>query len=930
VATDAAAGAVIGRETETQRLLRFVDVLRTRPGAMVITGEPGIGKTTLWDRGTEAALSTGVHVVRTRCVEAEMPLALCALGDLFGDALEDVGERLPAPQRQVLVEALGLEPSRRSLPDNIVLPRAAFTTLGLLSETAPVLIAIDDAQWLDPSSQRILAFALRRVGRRPIAVLATARGRLAQTDPLGLVDAYGECVEELWLGPLASVALREIVRAQATVHVSRLMLKRIHAASGGNPMYALEFARSVGDPSTVGAGAALTLPSSLQELVRTRVRRLPEEVLPLVEIAAALDHPTPALVAEAYGDEQQAAELLDAAVSEGAIDVGVDGLVRFTHPLLASAVYEGMPPARRQRLHGRLVAVARDVEEQARHLALAHDEPAAEVAVVLDEAAEHAAARGAPDAATTLVDYALRLTPPAAEANRAARTLAKAQYLVEACEHSRARAVLDDLLRTDVEGPSRAHALKLRYVVSPPPNIEPATGLLEEALEHSAGDEPLRVRLLVWLAAAIGYQGDYAAAERSANEALALSELLDDVVLLSLAASCAFAMSRLHGGPSPPAFERVLALHQTRQLPGEPSPDVILARERSAAGELETARALLEREVSCSTAGGAEFARAVVLLDLADVELRAGNWSSASGYVDEALEVFVDGENVFGAAQARSARALLAALLGHVDEARALAVNAIAFGEDVGWHEYVARNRWIAGFLELSLGEPHRAWAFLEGLPETFERMELREPGHCPMLPDVAETLVVLGRLDEADVVVARLEASAQALNHRWAIPAAHRARAVLQLARREADDAHTLAEQAAVEFEAAGFVFDGGRAALVAGDALRRLGRRRRAADSLEVAVDIFTRLGAQLWQRRAEQELRRAAPRPRRRHELTEAENRVAALVSSGRTNREVAAELFTTVSTVEAHLTRIYRKLDVRSRTEMAKRMSQAERE
>ena len=244
----------------------------------------------------------------------------------------------------------------------------------------------------------------------------------------------------------------------------------------------------------------------------------------------------------------------------------------------------------------------------------------------------------------------------------------------------------------------------------------------------------------------------------------------------------------------------------------------------------------------------------------------------------------------------------------------------------MGLAELVARSLWVLGFLELSLGEPRRAWSRLEGLPETLATMGIGNPGYLPALPDVIETLAILDRHDPAGAVLATLEAQANAMRHRWAIPAARRARAVLDLARGDAHGALEGAEAAVAEFEGAGFRFDCGRAVLAAGEALRRLGRRREAAERLTEAAATFDRLGARLWEERAQRELRRAAPRPRRGGQLTAAERQVAALVITGRTNREVAAELFTTVSTVEAHLTRIYRKLAVRSRTELARRAAE----
>ena len=265
---------------------------------------------------------------------------------------------------------------------------------------------------------------------------------------------------------------------------------------------------------------------------------------------------------------------------------------------------------------------------------------------------------------------------------------------------------------------------------------------------------------------------------------------------------------------------------------------------------------------------------------------------------------------------------LLAASRGQVETARQHALDAVERGKDWRWPSLVTLGQWVLGFLALSLNEPTEASDALAGVPERLERLGIGEPGLWPILPDAVEAAVAVGRLDEAEATVATLEAQARALEHRWATPAARRCRGLLLLAQGDSAAALAAAEDAASGFEAAGFPLDRGRALLVAGEALRRLGERRRAAEKLETAKGVFSELGAPLWLARVEKELRRASPRPRRDGELTSAERGVASLVAEGRTNREVAAQLFTTVGTVEVHLTRIYRKLGVRSRTELAR--------
>jgi len=236
------------------------------------------------------------------------------------------------------------------------------------------------------------------------------------------------------------------------------------------------------------------------------------------------------------------------------------------------------------------------------------------------------------------------------------------------------------------------------------------------------------------------------------------------------------------------------------------------------------------------------------------------------------------------------------------------------------------RIRWALAHVELSRGDAEAAWSSLEGLREALDAFGIGEPAWHPVLPDVIEALVLLGRLDEAEDVLRQLEAQAAALHHRWAMPVALRCRALLQLARERAGEAAEAAARAAGDLDELGFPLDAARAHMVTGAALRRAGQRLRAADALGRAIEILTELGAPLWLERARDELRRASPRPRRGRELTNEERRVAALVVDGRTNREASAELFVTNATVEAHLTRIYRKLGVRSRTELARAVAE----
>jgi DNA-binding NarL/FixJ family response regulator len=349
------------------------------------------------------------------------------------------------------------------------------------------------------------------------------------------------------------------------------------------------------------------------------------------------------------------------------------------------------------------------------------------------------------------------------------------------------------------------------------------------------------------------------------------------------------------------------------------SPAVSLGCRLMWAGELERARELLEGECRSHDGAGREAKAGFVRCWLSELEWRAGAWRRADTLAQEATERLGDvNPTAFP-------RALLAACTGRAEEASAIAEGALAWAAANDERVAPPRFHWLLGLLELSRGDAARAHASLAEAHARLDAAGVHEPGYLPLLPDLIESLVTLGRLDEADAMLARLEALAAQLDHRWATPASQRSRAQLLLARRNAAEAAALAGAAADQFAAIGHPLDRGRALLLGGNAQRRLGQRRQATQPLTEATQIFAQLGAPLWLQQAEDELQRANPRHRDRGRLTAAETRVATLVAAGRKNKEVAAELYTTVATVEAHLTRIYRKLGIRSRSELARHVA-----
>ena len=900
---------LVGREDELARLEGFIRDLSVGAAGVVIRGEPGIGKTALWRSAVDVAETTGVRLLVTRCAEAEMPLALGGVGDLIETALAEVADELAEPQRRALAVVVGLEAPPDEAPDPTALPRAFLACLRILAGRSPVLVAIDDVQWLDAPSQRILAFAARRLGDAPVGILVTQRGDAG--DSLDLGHAFEEHVAEIRVGPLSVGALNHLIRTRLGLCIPRATMARVHQASGGNPMFALEFAQVA-----ASVGSPLPLPSSLEELVRDRVGGLPATILPLLAAVAASERPIPAVLARAVSKGEVA---LDEAIAAGVLVIGPDGIVRFTHPLLASAVYDAIPPARQAAVHTRLANASSEIEERARHLALATREPDAKVAGLLDEAAAHARARGAPDAGGELAEQAIRLTPSSDVEARENRMLAAAEFLLDSDVAASTR-VLDGLLGAGVSGPRRAQALLLRCQTEQ--DAERSGRFAQEALEHVEGDRALRVRALLLLSRHALNLDDPATSVSLAHRALVEAEQVHEPGLLAEALAATALRSAAAGHPEPELADRALALAAEHKSVRGSFKFVthVVALERMLGGNLAEARKLLEQSLDAAVRGGWERDRWVTVTVLIRLELEAGNWKAAERYYQAAAELAFDANSRGDTA---ALAGLIASLRGRVADARRLASEAIRHGESLHLPSLVTTGRAVLGFLELSLGEPTDAWRTLTEPPAALER---RFPtfGFPEPMPNVVEALIALGRLDDAEALLATFDARWP--DHGWAMPARLRCRALLLLARRELEEAFAAAEEAVAASEVVGLPLDRGRALLAAGEALRRLGQRRRAAEKFDGAKQVFTELGAPLWVARTERELRRARPRPRRDRELTSAERGVAALVAAGRTNREVAAELFTTVGTVEVHLTRIYRKLGLRSRTELARNVAE----
>ena len=388
---------VVARESELNRLGEFLAGPELQ--SFVLRGEPGIGKTLLWQIAVEDATARGTTVLMHRAAEAEAALAFTGLADLVGPVLDQVDGALPAPRRRALRVALLLDEPGDEPPAPQAIGLALLDVLTALCAEGDVLVAIDDLQWLDSSTARVLPLALRRMAGERLKVLATLRQAPGVRAPFEPASLFGpEHADEARPPALGMSELHRLLHHRLGVDLTRPQLASVHELSGGNPLFALELGREI------AKSGGLHVPGSLRDVLDARLDRVSDRTTTVLLAAAALARPT----VQAVAHEAEAQAALDQAVAAGVVALDGDA-IRFTHPLLASRCYERASPWARRAMHRTLAAGAGDAEERARHLALASEGPDEAVAVQLDAAVAHAAARGATAAAAELAELSVAL-----------------------------------------------------------------------------------------------------------------------------------------------------------------------------------------------------------------------------------------------------------------------------------------------------------------------------------------------------------------------------------------------------------------------------------------------------------------------------------------------------------------------------------------
>ncbi len=923
--TDQVPSRVVSRPDEGRAVAAFLGAAATEPAALVAEGEPGIGKTTLCLSAIELAEERGFLVLSARTAEAESVLAYASLADLLSGVDSSVLADLPTPQRLAIDRVLLRAEAEDLSTDQRAVGAGFVSVVELLAENTPVLVAIDDLQWLDPSSRNVIAFAARRLSAR-VGVFGTVR-----TDPderggaaswLQLPQPDG--VQRVQIRPLSLGGLNAVITQRLGRSLSRPAIVRIQQVSGGNPFYALELARAMdGDVRS----ADLPLPMTLTELVRARIGSLDESVRDVLLAMACHAAPTVELVSRAteIDTEDVVAQLEDI---EGKGIVGIDGhRLRFAHPLLARGFYTDVTPARRRSMHRRLAEIVDEPELKARHLAMAATHGDELTLISLDEAADMARSRGAPVAAAELLDLAIGLGGGNPE-----RRILSAAHHFDAGEPAHARALLQDTIEGLEPGPRRAEALTLlALVASLNDSFDEAAGLLERALDDVGDELAQRVAILVSLSFALVNAGRMQPAVQHIEEAVAKATELGEPHALSQALGMRVMLHFMSGdGLDERSLHHAIGLEDPNaDVSSAFSPRVQQALLLAWIGALDRANeemlAIRRRCIDSGDEGELSFIDFHSVL----IHLWRGSMAEATLIAEDAVERAMQLNGDLPLSVALTVRAAVAAYAGEEETARRDVVDAMAASERCGSRRLGEWPVTMLGFLEVSLGNYEAAVETLKPLMGMLAAVpDSTEVINASYIPDAAESLIQLGRLAEVEPLISALERNGQRLDRAWMKAVGARCRAMLMAAQGDVAAANCAIELALIEHERLPMPFEGARTQLLAGQLQRRQRQKDQAATTLREALKTFEDLNTPLWADRARAELARADVGTRRMSSLSPSEQRVAELAASGMTNRDVAAALFISPKTVESNLARIYRKLGIHSRAELGRHMGHSD--
>lgn len=908
---------LISRAAELSAVDALLAAVPEGTAVLMLEGDAGIGKSTVWRAGVARARARGFRVLTAHPVASASAAAYSSLAELLVDVDRAELDRLPALQRVAIDRVLFRGEDGDPGTDQRAVGAALRSVLEHLAQSGPVLVAVDDLHLLDATSAVVLASVARRVNG-PIGFLATVRS--GDGDRPWLEPSRPDRLYRAQVHPMSVGALHAMINHELGRSLTRPRMTWVHEVSAGNPFYALELARAL-DRDT---GGTATLPTTLAELVRTRIAGLPEHTREALLTVACLADPTVDAVARANGNSVDwAVAALEEAERHGVVEI--DGYrVNFSHPLLSRGVYAEATVEERRSMHRRLAEVVDSLESRARHRAMAGDDgPDEETVKALDEAADLARLRGAPAAAAELLDMARARGGDTPE-----RTLRAAACHFEGGYPARTRELLEHNISRLEPGEFRARALYLLGLVRLWENSSSdAVSLLERAVGEPGVSPDRRVQMLVVLAFILFNAGRVDRAIECVEEAVVQADSLGRADLRSQARPMRAVLSFLLGhGLDESELAGASDFDEPEDMPLAMRPKTLQALLMLWTDRLDEAVDRLSGIAQRCSERGDESEWSFLDFQFGHVHLWRGDFAAAERVAEDSVERALRSHGDLPLFIALIVRVMVSAHLGREDQTRRFAAQAFTVGERC---ELSRLGVWLStslGFLEVSLGDHAAAAEVLSPLVDRWSMMTAStEIVTAAFLPDAIEAYIGVGRLDEAQRLVDTLESNGRRLDRPWMLAVGARCRALLLAARGDLPGAIAAGDRALTEHRRLSMPLELARTQLVIG----RLQHRRRQYDAataiVSAALATFERIGAQLWARQARAELDALAGRQNAAG-LAESERRFAELAAQGMTNREIAGALFVSEKTVEANLSRVYRRLGIRSRGELARLLNE----
>ncbi|WP_432198664.1 ATP-binding protein [Streptomyces sp. bgisy027] len=914
---------VIGRE----ELFTAAREQLARGGSVLLHGPAGIGKSTVLRALAGECGATARTVLRCSPTESESHLPFLALADLLGLVLDEVSDRLPAAQLTALEAALTGRGESTLQRDGLALRLAVLSALRALADTGPVLVVADDIQWLDPASAELLGFAARRLGDTPVRMLFAVRTDDEEYDRQ--LRASPPDTLAVRLGPLSRAQMSTLLENRGYTGLPRSTVRDIHRTSGGNALFALELGRALAENATPPRpGEPLPVPTSLRALVLNRLEMLSDQARRTLLVASAGARPTLALL-HAAGRDDAEAETAQAA-ELGLLATEPEGpAVRFAHPMISAALYAEAPAQERRAAHAALSTAASDPIERARHLALATTGTDPEVAARLAEAAALARDRGAPSVAAQLSLLAARHTPADGAPSPDALRLAATEDAITAGELDLARDIAREVLARTAVPAERVRAW-IAVIETAGHAMTEVDSIFPQALAD-AGEDPNLLALvhyqLTWRALLV--EGDFDEAREEAGYAAELAARAGDRYTELLALALKAQIETLMGHPDAPA-----TIRRALEEPQDPR----VACHHNGAGysrfrwlimsdQLPEARAAVTALLREVRRHGWVESEVHFLRGVAETELHSGHCGRALDLARESLRLARD--TGIGEVASAVLTSLAEAAGGEVERALTLAREAMEHAEEDGDQMYVSRALAALGHAQLVAGDTEAAVRSLRRVREVEQGLGITDPARGRWHGDLAEALVRSGEIAEAQDVIDVTREQALRLDRESVLAVLDRAQALVRAARGDRDAAVAQLTSAQDRLGKLGYGLEEARAAF----ALAQLRSGAPGPTAYDEPARLFRRCRALPWLRRVEAAAAmgtvQPAPAPAVAPDgldgldgLASMERQVAALVMEGATNREIAARLFISVKTVEATLTRVYRKLGIRSRVDIVR--------